>query len=140
MIFFPDGIIDVTASDCADLATYCLPIELDSLMSYGILDNGVPITNFNSCNGYFSEIALDTGFHEIIVEHLMTQCADTLLINVTCQPDDGCGIDALTALNLAVLDCDSLAEFCVDIAIGDLPNFVVTDNGLPANPNRPVFF
>ena len=127
--FFPDGVVDVTAPDCTDLAEYCIPIEIDSIGNYGILDNGVTYTNFIPCNGSFTQIALDTGFHEIIVVHLMTQCADTLLLNINCTPDDGCGLDAITPVNLLAVDCDSTAEFCVDLAIIDLPNFMVTDNG-----------
>ncbi len=138
--FFPAGVIDIAAPDCADFAEYCIPIELDSLVNFGVLDNGVPYTNFTPCNGNFAEIALDTGFHEVIVVHMQTQCADTLRVNVTCQPDDGCGIEALTPLNLVVLDCDSLAEFCVDIAIGDLPNFLVTDNSSPPTQIGPCSF
>ena len=126
---FPDNIIDVTAPDCADLAEYCIPIVVDSMVNYGILDNGVTYTNFEPCNGNFTQIALDTGFHEIIVVHLMSQCADTLLLNINCSADDGCGIAALTSQNLLAVDCDSTVEFCVDLAIIDLPNFIVSDNG-----------
>ncbi|MEZ4954916.1 MAG: gliding motility-associated C-terminal domain-containing protein [Saprospiraceae bacterium] len=135
--FFPDGVISVAAPDCAALAAYCFPIEIDSLINFGVLDNGVPYTNFTTCNGNFSQISLDTGFHEIIVVHLLTQCSDTLLVNVTCQPDNGCGIMALNDLDLLASDCDSLTEFCVNVAVNDLANFVVSDNGQPATEVGP---
>ncbi|HFA47922.1 MAG TPA: gliding motility-associated C-terminal domain-containing protein [Bacteroidetes bacterium] len=127
---FPDGLQQVAAADCADLTAYCIPIELDSIGNFGLLDNGVQYSgDFVACNGTFSQVSLDTGFHELILVHMNTQCSDTLLLDITCTPDDGCGIDALTPTDLFADDCDAGAEFCVSIPIADLVNYVVIENG-----------
>ncbi|MEO1258225.1 MAG: gliding motility-associated C-terminal domain-containing protein [Bacteroidota bacterium] len=126
---FPVPSIEIDAPDCSAPAAFCIPIELDSMANFGILDNGTPLFNFTSCNGDFTQVLLDTGFHEIIVVQLATQCSDTILVTVNCTPETGCGSSPLNGLSLIASDCDSTAEFCVDIAIGDLGNFMVTDNG-----------
>ncbi|HHM20963.1 MAG TPA: gliding motility-associated C-terminal domain-containing protein, partial [Bacteroidetes bacterium] len=135
--FFPNTVVEVAAPDCAAQATFCLPVELDSINNFGVLDNGVTYTGFSVCNGTLTQVALDTGFHELMVVHLATQCADTLLLNVTCTPDNDCGIEPLSGLNLLAADCDSLTEFCVNVAPMDLPNFMVLDNGTPTSLTGP---
>jgi gliding motility-associated-like protein len=128
---FPAGTLDVEVSDCADIAAYCVQVELDSIANYTVLDNGFPYAGgFVPCNGSFTQIALDTGFHEIIFFQNATGCQDTLLANISCTVDSsGCGNDALSPLVLVAADCDSLAEFCVEIPLFAISNFVVTDNG-----------
>jgi gliding motility-associated-like protein len=130
--FFPAGVQEYQVGDCSATATYCVPVKLDSIANFGVLDNGVQYAGgFVACNANFTQITLDTGFHEIIFIHLNTGCQDTLLADVICQPDStGCGIAALSPLSLTV-DCDSLAQFCVGVSLADLPNFLVEDNGAP---------
>ena len=126
--FFPSGVQEIEVDNCSDIAAYCVPIVLDSLPNFGVLDNGFPYAGgFVNCNGNFTQIALDTGIHEVVFVHLNSQCADTLLIDIQCVDDNGCGIDPLTPLNLLANDCDETAQFCVGIPIGDLPNYLVTD-------------
>ncbi len=127
--FFPDGVQEIEADDCASMTPYCLPVELDSIGNFGVLINGVPFANFGLCNGSFAQISLDTGFHEIIVVHLMSQCADTLLLNIACQADNGCGFAAISDLQLITNDCGAGAEFCLEVPFADLTNFLVLDNG-----------
>ncbi|MBI5915516.1 MAG: gliding motility-associated C-terminal domain-containing protein, partial [Bacteroidetes bacterium] len=79
--------------------------------------------------GTLTQIVLDTGFHEIIFLHLNTGCMDTLLADVACIPDDGCGTAALSPLAMSVDDCAGTAEFCVSVLVADLPNFLISDNG-----------
>ncbi len=135
--FFPDGVLEIEADDCASLTSFCLPVEFDSIGNFGVLINGVPFSNFELCNGSFAQISLDTGFHEIIVVHLMTQCMDTLLLNITCQSNNGCGFAAISNLDLLADDCESETEFCVEVPFADLPNFLVTDNGTPPSQIGP---
>ncbi len=131
---FPDGVQEFQVDDCAASATYCVPVTLDSLVNFGVLDNGFPYSGgLGACNGNFSQISLDTGFHEIIFVHLNTGCQDTLLADVICEPDStGCGINALSPLSYSV-DCDSTVQFCVSVALSDLQNFLIEDNGVPFN-------
>ena len=130
--FFPGGVQEYQVGDCSETATYCVPVLLDSLVNFGVLDNGVQYAGgFEACNGNFTQITLDTGFHEIIFIHLNTGCQDTLLADVSCQADStGCGIATLSPLTLTV-DCDSTAQFCVGVSLVDLPNFLIEDNGAP---------
>ncbi len=128
--FFTNDILEIEAIDCASHTSVCLPIEFDSLANFGFLDNGVPISNFDTCNTSFAEIQLDTGFHEIILVHLMTQCMDTLYLNISCQTNSGCGFGAISDLNMATIECDEPLEFCVEVPFADLTNFMVTDNGV----------
>ncbi len=130
---FPDDTLTIQVDDCADIAAYCVPVELDSIANYSVLDNGFPYAGgFVPCNGTFTQIALDTGFHEIIFFQTATGCVDTLLANISCTIDSsGCGNGALSPLDLLAEDCDSLTEFCVEIPIFVITNFIVTDNGNP---------
>lgn len=129
--FFPDGVQEIEVNDCIDIAAYCVPVVLDSMPNFGVTDNGFPYAGgFVACNGNLTQIELDTGFHEIVFTHLASGCQDTLLANVICEDDStGCGINALSSLNFTVLNCDSTGEFCLDIPILDISNFVITDNG-----------
>ncbi|MCF8281438.1 MAG: gliding motility-associated C-terminal domain-containing protein [Bacteroidales bacterium] len=127
---FPDTTAQIQVIDCADIAAYCTPILLDSIGNYGVLDNGFPYAgNFVVCNGQFAQIALDTGFHEVIFVQMNTGCQDTLYANVSCSSNDGCGISALSPLTIDVDDCAATTQFCVSVSVLDLPNFLITDNG-----------
>jgi gliding motility-associated-like protein len=120
----------IQVQNCSDIAAYCTPILLDSIGNFGILDNGFPYAGaFLPCNGQFAQVTLDTGFHEMIFVQMSTGCQDTLLANVSCSTNNGCGISALSPLNIGVADCSQTAQFCVSISVLDLPNFLVTDNG-----------
>ncbi len=108
---------------------HCTSILLDSIGNYSVLDNGFPYAaGFVPCNGQFAQIALDTGLHVIIFTDLNTGCQDTLKAVVSCTADNGCGIIALSPLNLTVDNCSDLAQFCVTLKVSDLVNTVVTDN------------
>ncbi|MEZ4959766.1 MAG: gliding motility-associated C-terminal domain-containing protein [Saprospiraceae bacterium] len=128
---FPDGIQEIAVNNCADDAAYCVPVLLDSIANYSVLDNGsLYAGGFVACNGMFTQISLDTGFHEIVVYQSATGCLDTLLANITCTLDTvGCGISALSPLTNMAVDCDSLTAFCVGIAVSNFPNFTLSDNG-----------
>jgi len=127
---FPSATQQIQVASCADIAAYCTPILLDSIGNYGVLDNGFPYTGgFVVCNGQFAQIALDTGFHEIIFVQMATGCQDTLLANVTCTTNNGCGMTAFSPLTIAMDDCAATAQFCVSVSVLDLPNYLITDNG-----------
>lgn len=129
--FFPEDQQTLQVISCSDIAAYCVPVTLDSIGSFGVLDNGaVYAGGFSPCNGTLAQIVLDTGFHEIVFFHLGTGCTDTLLALVTCTVDStGCGISALSPTSLVADDCAATVQFCVDVPLTDLPNFVITDNG-----------
>ena len=95
--FFPDGVQDLQVTDCADIAAYCTPVLLDSISQFGVLDNGLVYSGgFVPCNTDFTQISLDTGYHEVVFVHLNTGCQDTLFTNVSCTSDStGCGVIAL---------------------------------------------
>lgn len=131
--FFPSDTQSIALDVCNDLATWCVPYQLDSMVNFGVLDNGFPYTGgFQPCNLVNAQIQFDTGFHEIVFIHLNTGCTDTLRVNVTCQPDTtgGCGVSALSPAVLFIGDCAGQAEFCVSAALSTVSQFfVVTDNG-----------
>ena len=75
------------------------------------------------------ELAIDTGFHQIIVENLIEGCIDTLDLNVICQP---CLEEVyLGGPELMATECEDLTPVCLELTIGQLLNYEVTDNGLP---------
>ncbi|RMG84710.1 MAG: gliding motility-associated C-terminal domain-containing protein, partial [Bacteroidetes bacterium] len=77
-----------------------------------------------------TQIQLDTGFHEMVFIDVATGCEDTLLVQVNCdEPPTGCGITAISPTILPIDNCDSTAQFCVDVSIFDAGNFAITDNG-----------
>ncbi len=127
---FPSTTQTEQVIDCGDIAGVCTPILLDSIGDYGLLDNGFPYNGgFVVCNGQFTQIALDTGYHELVFVQFSSGCQDTLFANVTCTANNGCGTTALSALTLEVGDCAESAQFCVSVSVLDLPNFLITDNG-----------
>lgn len=131
---FPDTTLTFHVVDCSDIAGYCTPILLDSIGNYGVLDNGFPYNaGFVVCNGQFAQIALDTGFHELVFVQFATGCQDTLRANVTCTTNNGCGTIALSPLTLEASDCNAVEQFCVSVSVLDLPNFLITDNGAAFN-------
>lgn len=77
-----------------------------------------------------SQIAVDTGFHEIIINQFFTGCRDTILLQVNCTvvecPQIYAGPDTLDAV-----DCDSLTAVCLNIPSLELSNYTISDNGEP---------
>lgn len=133
--FFPDGQQEFQVTDCSDITAYCVPVLLDSISHFGVLDNGIVYTGgFALCNSIYTQIQMDTGYHEIIFIHLNTGCQDTLFANVVCNFDStGCGISSVSGLSLVVDDCTASAQFCVSVALPDISNFFITDNGVAYN-------
>ncbi len=74
------------------------------------------------------QIAVDTGYHEIIINEFATGCQDTLIIEVNCEifscPDWYTGADTIQALA-----CDTSAELCLSIQPAELAHLMVLDNG-----------
>mgnify|MGYP002397559760 CR=1 FL=1 len=128
--FFPPDEQVFEVDNCSDIVSYCVPVPLDSIGNFGVLDNGFPYTGgFSPCNGIFTQINFDTGYHEIVFFHLNTGCHDTLFANVTCDTgSNGCGIQPLSSLSL-VADCDAAAQFCLNIPMSDLQNYLIENNG-----------
>lgn len=127
---FPSTTQDFQVVDCSDIAGVCTPILLDSIGNYGVLDNGFPyVGGFVVCNGQFTQLALDTGYHELVFVQFSSGCQDTLFANVTCSVNNGCGISALSPLTIGVGDCSETTQFCVSVSVLDLPNFQISDNG-----------
>ena len=86
----------------------------------------IPLGSVEIPNGF--QIAVDTGYHEIIINELATGCQDTLDLTVSCDlmpcPQIYSGPDSLTALS-----CDTTAQLCLEIPIPDLLNYTIIDNG-----------
>jgi|GEM_PF-1120313 len=93
---------------------------------------GIPIENIEPGlqpvpNGL--ELAIDTGFHQIIVENLREGCVDTLALNVICRP---CLEDVyLGETEIASAECEALTPICLELTVPQILNYEVTDNGLP---------
>ncbi len=129
--FIPDDTLMIEAAACSDLEPFCVELNFDSLSQWGILDNGVPVVSgLSACAGNNTQVALDTGFHEVIFVHINTGCRDTLLAGINCPVDStGCGFAALTSLTHELPDCDSTATVCFDIPFNDIDLFETTLNG-----------
>ncbi len=93
---------------------------------------GVPIENVEPGlqpipNGL--ELAIDTGFHQVIVENLLEGCIDTLDLNVLCRP---CLEETyLGQPEIEAADCEELTPICLELTVTQILNYEVTDNGLP---------
>ncbi len=93
---------------------------------------GVPIENIEPGlqpipNGL--ELAIDTGFHQVIVENLLEGCIDTLDLNVSCQ---ACLDEVyLGAPEIMAAECEELTPVCLELTVSQVLNYEVTDNGLP---------
>ncbi len=104
--------------------------------TYGILEiNQIPFPFFSIDlplataafpNGV--QIAVDTGFHEIILNDIFTGCQDTILIDVECI-NIQCPEFYDGPTELLAADCDSLTEICLNVPITDFLNYTVFDNG-----------
>lgn len=129
--FIPNDTLAVEATACNADVLICLPLNFDSLSQWGLLDNGVPLVGgLTACAGNNTQVALDTGFHEVIFVHLNTGCSDTLWAEVTCPVDSaGCSFIVHSPLVQELADCDSTAAFCVEIHFNDLPLFETLLNG-----------
>ncbi len=133
---FPDTTVLFQVQSCADIAGHCTAIHLDSIGNYTVTDNGFPYTaGFVPCNGQFAQIALDTGLHVMVFINNGSGCQDTLLANVSCIDDNGCGITAASSLDLTVDNCGDEVQFCVTLSLTNLVNTVVTDNGAAFSGN-----
>ncbi|TAK45567.1 MAG: hypothetical protein EPO28_03545, partial [Saprospiraceae bacterium] len=131
---FPPDVQTLEVNDCLDQTAYCVALPMDSLVNYGILDNGFPYSgSAQTCDAGNVEVTLDTGFHELVFINMGTGCTDTLWAEVLCQPaPTGCGTAALSPAALVAADCDGTAQFCVDLEIIDLSNFLITTGGQPS--------
>ena len=78
---------------------------------------------------YGLELAIDTGFHQVIVEDLQQGCLDTIELNVLCRP---CLEDVyLGQPQVLAAECDTLTPICLELTVPQILNYEVTDNGLP---------
>ncbi len=93
---------------------------------------GVPIENIEPGlqpipNGL--ELAIDTGFHQIIVEDLRQGCIDTLDLTVSCRP---CVEETyLGQPEILAAECEELTPICLELTVPQILNYEITDNGLP---------
>ena len=129
--FIPGDTLSVQAATCTGEEFFCVQLNFDSLSQWGVLDNGVPLgSGLTACAANNTQVALDTGFHEVIFVHMSSGCRDTLLAEITCPVDStGCGFEALSPLSQTLGHCDSTAIFCFDVAFNDLHLFQTTLNG-----------
>jgi hypothetical protein len=105
--------------------------------SYGFLDithiaTGISFTNTFALGTVNIPVgtllAVDTGYHQIIMMEIATGCLDTIHVFVDCNP---CPPVYTGPLVIETVICDELITVCTDIEIDNLGNYVVTDNGLP---------
>ncbi|MEL6636962.1 MAG: SdrD B-like domain-containing protein, partial [Bacteroidota bacterium] len=73
-----------------------------------------------------TQIAVDTGFHQLVLTLDSTGCSDTLWLDVACDlcPDYYAGPDSLLADS-----CAGTAPLCLDVELVNLPQFTIEDNG-----------
>ena len=75
------------------------------------------------------ELAIDTGFHQVIVEDLRQGCIDTIELNVSCR---ACVEDIyLGQSQILAAECEDLTPICLELTVPQILNYEVTDNGLP---------
>ncbi len=75
------------------------------------------------------ELAIDTGFHQVIVEDLVQGCIDTIELNIICRP---CLEDVyLGQPEILAAECDTLTPICLELTVPQILGYEVTDNGLP---------
>ncbi|MEM9821453.1 MAG: SdrD B-like domain-containing protein, partial [Bacteroidota bacterium] len=125
------GPVEIEASNCNDLETYCTPIAFADIVNYSISDNGGAYTGgVTPCpsDPSFAAIRVDTGFHQLVFTQLSSPCSDTLDLRVNCQACPDILPDALT---LDAVDCDTPVEFCFDISPDEIADYTITDNGDP---------
>jgi len=78
-----------------------------------------------------TQIQLPVGMHEFVFVQDVTECADTVFINVVCD-DGGCpGVFAISPSEVTTNDCDANTEWCVSIDVLDILDYTITNNGVP---------
>ena len=84
----------------------------------------LPLSTTEIPNG--TMMTVDTGFHQIIVVEIATGCADTLNVGVECQD---CPTLYSGPSTIAAESCSELTDVCLDVAIENVFNYLITDNG-----------
>ncbi len=100
---------------------------IDVLQVISTISSMSPVSTF----GFDADMgmALDTGFHQIIVLENNSGCQDILNFEVTCLvpcPD----FFAVESESVEIADCDSTHAFGVAIDTAMLSNFIIEDNGM----------
>ena len=83
-------------------------------------------TPFIVSNG--TSVALDTGFHQLVLEHVPTGCLDTVDITVNCLECTDFIADENIFLPLS--DCNANASYCTELPFTSLGDYSITDNGM----------
>ncbi len=83
-------------------------------------------------------IELDTGYHEVILTYLPTNCFERIEFNINCITEPECqDLFTTSPVNLNVDDCADLAAFCIGIDAADLADYNFFDNGNAYSGNFP---
>jgi gliding motility-associated-like protein len=106
-----------------------------SANTYGFLDITHIPTNISFTNTFAlgtvnipvgTLMAVDTGYHEIVMIEISTGCTDTIFVEVICNqcPEIYSGPSIIETEI-----CDEFTHVCTDIPMGNLDNYLITDNG-----------
>lgn len=109
--------VTLETTECNTDVFVCINVPTATLSDYQITNNGALFNgSTGSCmNGTDASIAVDTGFHEIIMLNLVTGCADTMGVMVNCIPD--------TIIIDTLMEITGIDTLCFDEAmVGDIAN------------------
>lgn len=113
--WLPSTVDTLIATACSQDALACLNVPASQLSDFQITDNGTIYNgSIQTCmNGTDAAIGVDTGYHEIIMLNLVSGCADTMGVQVTCVPD--------TIIIDTLIEVTNIDTFCFDeMIVGDI--------------------
>ena len=131
-IFTLDSLM-LVANDCSSAQELCLEVPFADISNYDIQVNGLPyIGSLDSCMMGGTALSLEVGMHQVLFTNLITDCADSIAVNISCisvTPD--------TIRNaIPVMSQDSV---CIDL--GELTgNPFTIDNFCAASSGEMVVF
>ena len=117
--FLSDELQYLSVSDCGQMADLCVEIPYFEINDYSIFDNNSLYENsIENCISDTSNasVQLTTGAHQLIFEHDLTACRDTINVMVACITSEN--------LSLALL-VNEMDTFCIDTMelIGEIVSF-----------------
>ncbi|MEM6966798.1 MAG: gliding motility-associated C-terminal domain-containing protein [Bacteroidota bacterium] len=118
--WLPD-VLNIATTDCHLDVLVCTNIPSAFFSDYEVRDNGVLFSGAtdNCDNGTDEAIALDTGFHQIIMTSFISGCSDTMLVNINCVPD--------TIVLDTVIQIMESDTFCLnELEVGSIANINIT--------------
>ncbi len=98
----------LNVENCSDLAELCVNLLVSNIDEYSVFDNGMLLENgVGACSSdnSMASVSLDFGFHQLIFQHDLTGCRDTIEAVVACISTDSVEIDVFV---------NESGIFCID--------------------------